>query len=179
MIDLLLREGVDLPEHPLEEFMKPKNIPKTAPPGLEERTSVGVYVDDYVLGVLENDDRTLIRRVSRATLHAINSIFPPPEVSGHIEGKDPISRKKLKKGDAHFDIEKEILGFLINGADRTVRLSEPKAKSIADDITKLLRKRHVPLKRFRSILRRLQHAHSTQQSNRRRPSVQSNRTSTG
>ena len=49
------------------------------------------------------------------------------------------------------------MGSLINGADRTVRLSEPKAKSIADDITKLLKKSHVPLKRFRSVLERLQH----------------------
>ena len=158
LIDMLLREGVELPEHPLEEFMKPNDIPKTAPPGAEERTSVGVYVDDYVLGVVENNDRTLIRRVSRATLHAIHSIFPPPAVSGHVGGKDPISQKKLEKGDARFDIEKEILGFLINGADRTVRLSEPKAKSIADDITKLLKKSRVPLKRFRSVLGRLQHA---------------------
>ena len=39
-----------------------------------------------------------------------------------------------------------------------VRLSEPKAKSIADDTTKLLRKNHVPLKRFRSVLGLLQHA---------------------
>ena len=72
--------------------------------------------------------------------------------------KDPISRKKLEKGDACFDIEKEILGFLINGADRTVRLSEQKAKSITDDISKILKKSHIPLKRFRSILGRLQHA---------------------
>ena len=156
---MLLREGVDLPEHPLEEFMKVKDIPKTAPPGSEERTSVGVYIDDYyVLEVVENDDRSLICRVSKATLHAIHSIFPPPEVSGHKGGKDPISKKKIEKGDARFGIEKEILGFLIDGDDRTLRLSEPKAKSIANDTTKLLRKSHVPLKRFRSVLGRLQHA---------------------
>ena len=139
--------------------MKPKDIPKTVPPGSEERTLVGVYVGDYILGVVENDDRSLIRRVSRATLHAIHSIPPPSEVSGHIGGKDLIPQKRLEKEDARFDIEKEILGFLINGADRTVRLSGPKAKkSIADDITKLLRMSHVPLKRFRIVLGRLQHA---------------------
>jgi hypothetical protein len=60
---------------------------------------VGVYVDDYVLGVVVNNDRSLILRVSRATLHAIYSIFPPPEISGHVGGKYPISRKKLEKGD--------------------------------------------------------------------------------
>ena len=150
LIDMLLREGVA--RALLEQIMKLKDIPKTALPGPEERTSVGVYVDDYVLGVVENDDWSLIRRVSRATLlHAIHSIFPPPEFSGHhVGGKDPISQKKLEKGDARFDTEKEISAFLINGAGRTVRLLEPKAESIADDITKLLRKCHVSLKRFRS-----------------------------
>jgi hypothetical protein len=82
----------------------------------------------------------------------------PPERSGHIGGKDPISQKKLEKGDARFDIEKEILGFVINGAARTVRLSEAKAEAIADEIGKVLRKSHVPLKRFRSLLGKLQHA---------------------
>jgi hypothetical protein len=59
--------------------------------------------------LVENDSRTLLRRVARATLHAIHAIFPPPVVSRHVGGKDPISRKKLEKGDARFDIEKEIL----------------------------------------------------------------------
>jgi hypothetical protein len=158
IIDLLLREGIDLPEHPMEKFMKPNDLPRTAPPESADQTSVGVYVDDCVLGVVENNDRSLIRRVSRATLHAIHSIFPSPAESGHLGGKDPISQKKLEKGDARFEIEKEILGFLINGAERTVRLSDTKAKSIADDITKLLKKSHVSLKRFRSMLGRLQHA---------------------
>jgi hypothetical protein len=157
IVDMLLREKVQLPEHPLEQFLQPHDIPKTAPKG-QEHTSVGVYVDDYILAVVESDDRSLIRRVSRATLHAIHSIFPPPESSGHVGGKDPISRKKLEKGDARFDIEKEILGFMINGAERTVRLSEAKAQAIADEIGKVLRKSHVPLKRFRSLLGKLQHA---------------------
>jgi hypothetical protein len=104
IIDLLLREEIELPEHPFKKFMHPTDRPWTAPPDAPDQTSVGVYVEDYVLGVVENDDRTLIRRVLRATLHAIHSIFPPPEVSGHIGGKDPISTKKLEKGDARFDI---------------------------------------------------------------------------
>jgi len=158
IIEMLLREEIDLPEHPLEQFMKPSDTPKTAPHGTEEQKSIGVYVDDFVLAVVENNDRSLIRRVSRATLHAIHSIFPPPDISGHHGGKDPISRKKLEKGDARFEIEKEILGFMVNGVDRTVRLSEAKADSIATDITRILRKTHVSLKRFRSVLGKLQHA---------------------
>jgi hypothetical protein len=158
IIELLLRDEIDLPEHPFEQFMTPSEVPKTAPPGAEPYTSIGVFVDDYVLAVVENDDRTLLRRVSRATLHAIHSMFPPPEVSGHTGGKDPISRKKLEKGDARFNIEKEILGFLINGVDRAVRLSEVKVDALAKEIVAVLRKTHVPFKRFRSLLGKLQHA---------------------
>ena len=54
LIDMLLREGIELPEYPLEQFVKPTDLPKTA---------------------------------------------------------------------AQFDIEKEILGFLINGTDRTVSVA--------------------------------------------------------
>jgi hypothetical protein len=64
----------------------------------------------------------------------------------------------VEKRDAKFDIEKEILGFMINGSTRTVWLSETKAQSIADEITNILRKTNVPLKQFRSLLGRLPHA---------------------
>ena len=50
LINMLMREDVELPEHPLEQFMKHKDLPRNAPPEAEERTSVGVYVHDYVRG---------------------------------------------------------------------------------------------------------------------------------
>jgi hypothetical protein len=79
------------------------------PPG-EEHTSIGIYVDDFVMvGLVESSDRTRIRRASRAVLHAIHSIFLPPDAPEHAGGKDPISLKKLEKGDARFAIEKEVL----------------------------------------------------------------------
>jgi hypothetical protein len=67
IIKLLPQEQVELPEHPSEKFMEPTDTPKMAPPN-EEHTSIGVYVDDYMLALVESDDRTLLRQVSRATL---------------------------------------------------------------------------------------------------------------
>ena len=96
IIALLLREEIALPEHPFEHYMIPTAPPRTAKTD-DEHTAIHVYVDDYILAVVQNDDRTLVRRVSRATLHAIHSIFPPPALSGHDGGKDPISVKKLEK----------------------------------------------------------------------------------
>jgi hypothetical protein len=73
------------------------DLPQTAPPEAEEHTSVGIYVDDYVLDVVENNDQTLIRRVSRASLHAIHSIFPPLESSGHMGERSNLQKESQER----------------------------------------------------------------------------------
>jgi hypothetical protein len=52
---------------------------------------------------------------SRATMHAIHAVFPPPDVTG-CTGKDSVSEKKLAKGDATFKVTEELLGFEFCGA---------------------------------------------------------------
>jgi hypothetical protein len=119
---------------------------------------IKVYVDDYILGVIEDLDRTLVRRVARAALYGIHSIFPPPRITGHEGGKDPISEKKLAKGDAKFQEGKIILGFLFNGTNRTVQLPTDKADGIITEIQRQLKKNRVPLKRFLTIVGRIMNA---------------------
>jgi hypothetical protein len=55
-----------------------------------------VYIDDYI-GVLHSDDLEVLRHATRAMLHGIHSVFPPPD-SGKPED-DPVSFKKLLAGD--------------------------------------------------------------------------------
>jgi hypothetical protein len=43
-----------------------------------------VYVDNYILAVVQEAARLLICRVADATLHGIHSISPPPCVLGHM-----------------------------------------------------------------------------------------------
>jgi hypothetical protein len=43
------------------------------------------YVDDYILGVVEDLD-TLVRWVARAALYGIHSIFSSPRITGHEGG---------------------------------------------------------------------------------------------
>ncbi|CAB9530052.1 expressed unknown protein [Seminavis robusta] len=67
-----------------------------------------VYVDDYV-GLLQSTDVNALRHHSRALLHAIHQIFPPPVATGHA-GEEPISEKKLiLEGEGIWDTVKEIL----------------------------------------------------------------------
>ena len=60
-IDLPLREDIGLPEHPLEGFVKPTDMPRTVPPEAEDQTLVGACVEDCVLGAVKSNDRSLIR----------------------------------------------------------------------------------------------------------------------
>jgi hypothetical protein len=106
IIDLLLREVVELPGHPLEKFMVPADLPRTAPPKSADQTSIGIYVDDCILAVVENEDRSLIRRVSRAMLHAIHSIFSPPEVSGHLAARTQFRASSWRKGTQDLTLKK-------------------------------------------------------------------------
>jgi hypothetical protein len=64
-----------------------------------------VYVDDFFLAAVEDASGTLpvLQRTARATLHAIHSVFPTPTATGTPDAKDPISEKKLAKGEARWD----------------------------------------------------------------------------
>jgi hypothetical protein len=54
-----------------------------------------VYVDGYILAVIEDKARTLLRRITQVTLYGVHSIFPPPEITNHEAGKDSVSIKKV------------------------------------------------------------------------------------
>jgi hypothetical protein len=77
------------------------------------------FVDDYVDAVAGPPNRQTRHLeelwVARAVLHAIHSLFPSPPVTGHVNGRDSISLKKLLALYGLFDVLKIILGFLLDG----------------------------------------------------------------
>jgi hypothetical protein len=160
VIEYLIDEGFDLPPHPLESYIVTEETKAMLPPSKQASTYcfVAVYVDDFFLAGVESQDGTLLRRMAQAALLGIHSLFPPIEVTGHIGGSDPISQKKLDKGDATTAVTKEVLGFLVEGKQRTVRLPPTKAITICDEITKLLKRKNIPLKRLEKIVGKLIHA---------------------
>ena len=101
---------------------------------------------------------THIPTISRAGIHSIHSLFPPPEVTKHENGKPPISQKKLEKGEGQWRVEKEKVGFLFNGRCRTVRLPKEKARRYVTETKQLLTKKRTPVKKFQTIVGRLRHA---------------------
>jgi hypothetical protein len=147
-----------LDEHPMEGFTTPTTPAKRQAATSRQQQMSAVYVDDFCLAAVEDASGTLLQRTARATLHAIHSIFPPPHVTGTPDAKDPISEKKLAKGDARWNTRKEILGYWLDGVHRTIQLPPSRAEALLKEVKALLKKKRIPLKRFRSIAGRLQHA---------------------
>ena len=152
-----------LPPHPFETKMLPPTSPdeptRTLLPSeisQEICTLIEVYVDDFV-GMTNSQQRAYLRQLSRAMLHGIHSLFPPPAVTGHC-GADPVSEKKLEKKDGVWLFVKEILGWLVDGEKYTIQLPPDKCDSICRLIKQMLRLRTAPLHTFQQLAGRLQHA---------------------
>ena len=101
---------MELPPHNFEAIMM-ERVPlvDTYYTPDEKLTLLEVYVDDFIS--MSNDIRCQhLLHTSRAMLHGIHEIFPPPAVTGH-NGFDPIVEAKLRKGEGMWDITKEVLGW--------------------------------------------------------------------
>jgi hypothetical protein len=146
------------PIHPMESFTAPVEPAQPQLSAGPAHQMSAVHVDDYLLAAVQDAMGKLLQRTERATLHAIHNVFPPPKATGTIDAKDPISEKKLAQGDARLATLKEILGYWLDGRSRTVQLPPPQADDLLKEAAAVLRKKRVPLKRFRSLSGRLQHA---------------------
>ena len=74
-------------------------------------------------------------------------MFPPPATTGHTDRREPTSVKKIKKRDADWTVEKELLGWLVDGDNRTVQLMRDKQEAYMAELKKLAHRRKIPLLR--------------------------------
>ncbi len=149
--------GTPLPPHPFETRMLPTDFAALPLHDLHSIcTLVEVFVDDFI-ACTDNLSQTHLQNVSRAMLHGIHSIFPPPNVTGH-KGGDPISEKKLDKLEGLWDFVKEILGWMIDGANFTIELPPSKVAKITDLLRDTRKKKFLPLKEFQKLAGTLHHA---------------------
>ncbi|KAG7360527.1 hypothetical protein IV203_035626 [Nitzschia inconspicua] len=141
----------DLPPHPLEHHMlnltkhdaallhhPPSPLPSPLPPALQE-----VYIDDFI-ALCPAQHLTRLQHHSRAMLHAIHDLFPPPDITGSTM-EDPISIKKLAS-EGTWSTTKEVLGWLLNGQQRTFSITDQKFQKVTSQISTLRRRRRVPIK---------------------------------
>jgi len=114
------------------------------------------FVDDFI-GCTDNLTRSHLVKFTRAMMHGMHSIFQPPSVTGH-KGGDPISEKKLRQLEGLWEHVKEILGWILNGANYTICLPEKKVTKIQTTLRQIRKKSKVPLNDFHKIAGTLHHA---------------------
>ena len=119
-------------------------------------TVIEVFVDDFI-GMTNGSSEEHLRHVSRAMLHGVHSIYPPPNVTGH-DGEDPVAQKKLDNGDGDWAFVKEILGWIIDGENFTIQLPPEKCDKIAKLIKTICKSNSCHLKKFQVLAGKLQHA---------------------
>ena len=111
------------------------------------RYSVEVYVDDF-MGIVIPTSKEQLDHVANAIMSGIHDVFP----ADTIDSNDPISEKKLKKGEAQFSTLKTLLGFNFDGKRKTMWLEEEKRAKLLTTLKGLItsgkHERGVPFKEF-------------------------------
>ncbi|MEM7495148.1 MAG: hypothetical protein AAF471_03235 [Myxococcota bacterium] len=155
----LVPKAAELPVHRFEKATLPPDRVASAVPTATWHQSVPwhieVYLDDYV-GMLQSTDTRHLRFMSRALLTAIHSVFPPPDVTGHV-GQDPVSQKKLAS-EGVWCARKEVLGWDMDGEHRTISLPQTKIETLVNALRRLRRKSRIQRKELESLRGKLQHA---------------------
>ena len=119
---------------------------------------IEVYVDDFISFVMAPSEAQL-NHVASAVMHGIHDVFPPDAE----EERDPISVKKLTKGDGVFSTRKCVLGFDFDGVEKTIWLEEEKRATLLTILKGWIRaaKRAgagIALGEFESVTAKLRHA---------------------
>ena len=90
-------------------------------------------------------------------MHGIQSVFPRTQVLRHT-GQDPISKKKLEPGEGQWEVRKEVISWIVDGATRCIELTRDNQKTINTDLHKILRTtKGVPFKRIEKLIGKIQH----------------------
>jgi len=168
LLALSLLTGLEAPHRHKNHCLEPRlhTIDAPLPPPRDLALLSKVYVDDFMNAIAGPVGRGSKRKrqeqlwVARCALHAIHAIFPPPDVLGHTGGRDSVSEKKLKRGDACFKPYEILLGLGMHGgpgASRTVAIPSAKKDKYLADLREVLAKKYVSRKAFETLRGRLVH----------------------
>jgi len=113
-----------------------------------------VYMDDF-LGLAQP---ACSKTTLRATLHSIDSVFQPDTLPGDAPTrKAVISQSKLDAGDGRWSTRKVVLGWLLNTADKTIRLPQHKTDRLHELLQHFIPLRRTSRRKWQQLLGELRH----------------------
>ena len=102
--------------------------PSTSKPFLRPLQYWDIYVDDFC-GLVQGN-KWKRRTVKRILFNALDKVFRPLDGDDTMFRQEPASLKKLRKGDARWDTEKIILGWLLDTINKTISLPPHRAERL-------------------------------------------------
>ncbi len=111
---------------------------------------VDVYVDDEIAVAQGTAPR--LNRLRRGLLHLNDSVFRPNDTQDNAERKEPVSTKKLQKGDACWSTRKQVLGWDIDTLQKTLELPPHRQDRLLEILGSVRGKRRVGIKAMRKLL---------------------------
>ena len=114
-------------------------------------TMLEVFCNNFI-HMAQTSDPAQLLHFSRELLHGIHSVFPMPQVSGH-NGQDQISKKKLESVKGQWEVRKEVLGWMVDGATRCIELAQDKKSAIDAELHKIVRMtKGVPFRQIEKLI---------------------------
>ena len=112
-----------------------------------------VYMDD--LNYLTQGIPDQQRRVTEMVLQGIKDIFP----SLPFELKDSVSLKKSQKGYVNWEVDKEIMGWILNSEEGKSQLPSHRLKELKSLLAISPSQRRLPVSKLRSLIGKLRSMH--------------------
>jgi len=108
-----------------------------------------VFVDDFCL--LSQGDKRRRLRIKRILMHTIDEVLRPWDPMETVH-QEPMSVKKMKKGDACWTTRKVMLGWLIDTVASTIMLPPHRHERLLAIFAELKGRRRVALKSWHKVL---------------------------
>jgi hypothetical protein len=114
-----------LPSHKFTHYTRGDttagHLPQTTAGATPLRYCLEVYVNDFMSFIIPTT-REQLNHVATAMMTGIHDVFP----TNIINSDDPISKKKLKKGEGQYSTLKTLLGFEFDGKQKMLWLEKEK-----------------------------------------------------
>ena len=132
----------------------PANRDPSIPIKLTPLSFVDVFMDNFIaLGQIKGT----CHHVQNVLMQAIDQGFCPLDVSNDPYCTEPISLKKLCKGDCSWETCKTVLGWIINTVEMTIKLPEHRIQCLGDILAPIpATQKCIGIKKWHKILGQLQ-----------------------
>ena len=129
------------------------SVPLTRDPSLPSTGTPVQYVDIFVDDFISLAQEPNLRRVRQTLLHTIDHVFRPLSAEDSQFRSEPVSLKKLRKGDCSWDTVKTVLGWVVDTVNLTIHLPPHRIERLWEILDSIPRsQRRTSTKKWHTVL---------------------------